>query len=101
MWARSLGQEGPLEEGMATHSSILAWKIPMDRGAWWATVHRVAQSWAPPKLAHTHLCMLFLLSKMLLVHLFIHSFIPFHEQFSNAYSVSSMVPGHAHKKLMD
>ena len=30
----SLGQEDPLEEGMATHSSILAWRIPMDRGAW-------------------------------------------------------------------
>ena len=29
---------------MATHSSILAWGIPMDRGAWWATVHRVAKS---------------------------------------------------------
>ena len=28
MWVRSLGQEHPLEEGMATHSSILAWKIP-------------------------------------------------------------------------
>ena len=33
-----------LEEGMATHSSILAWRIPMDRGAWRATVHRVAKS---------------------------------------------------------
>ena len=41
---QSLGQEDPLEEGMATHSSILAWRIPMDRGPWWATVHRVAQS---------------------------------------------------------
>ena len=40
----SLGQEDPLEEGMATHSSILAWRIPMDRGAWWATVHGVAKS---------------------------------------------------------
>ena len=40
----SLGQEDPLEEGMATHSSILAWRIPMHRGAWWATVHRVAKS---------------------------------------------------------
>ena len=30
---------------MATHSSILAWRIPMDRGAWWATVHGVAKSW--------------------------------------------------------
>ena len=38
-WVRSLGQEEPLEEGMATHSSILAWRIPMDRGAWRATVH--------------------------------------------------------------
>ena len=37
---RCLGQEDPLEKGMATHSSILAWRIPMDREAWWATVHR-------------------------------------------------------------
>ena len=41
---QSLGQEDPLEEGMATHSSILSWRIPKDRGAWWATVHRVAKS---------------------------------------------------------
>ena len=27
---------------MATHSSVLAWRVPMDRGAWWATVHEVA-----------------------------------------------------------
>ena len=40
---RSLGQEDPLEEGMATHSGILAWRIPW-REAWWATVHRVAES---------------------------------------------------------
>jgi len=40
----TLGWEDPLEEGMATHSSILAWRIPMDRGAWLATVHRVAKS---------------------------------------------------------
>ena len=40
-----LGWEDPLEEGMATHSSILAWKIPMDRGAWWSTVHGVTKSW--------------------------------------------------------
>ena len=31
-WAWSLGWEDPLEEGMATLSSILAWRIPMDRG---------------------------------------------------------------------
>ena len=35
-WVRSLDWEDPLEEGMATHSSILAWRIPMDREAWWA-----------------------------------------------------------------
>ena len=33
-WVRFLGWEDPLEEGMATHSSILAWRIPMDRGTW-------------------------------------------------------------------
>ena len=42
---RSLGQEDPLKKEMATHSSIFAWRIPMDRGAWWATVNGVAKSW--------------------------------------------------------
>ena len=41
---RSLGWEDPLEEGMATRSSIFAWRIPMDRGAWQATVHGVTES---------------------------------------------------------
>ena len=45
IWVRLLGREDPLEEGMATHSSILAWRIPMDRGAWQATIHGVARSW--------------------------------------------------------
>ena len=36
--------EDSVVKGMATHSSILAWRIPMDRGAWRATVHRVAKS---------------------------------------------------------
>ena len=45
-WVPSLREEDPLEKKMATHSSILAWKIPsMDRGTWWATVPRVAKSW--------------------------------------------------------
>ena len=44
-WVQSLGWEDLLEEDMATHSSILAWRIPMDRGAWWATVHGVTKSW--------------------------------------------------------
>ena len=42
IWVQSLGREDPLEEGMAIHSSTLAWRIPMDREAWWATVHGVA-----------------------------------------------------------
>ena len=41
---QSLGREDPLEKGMVTHSSILAWKIPIDRGAGQATVHVVAKS---------------------------------------------------------
>ena len=44
-WVLSLDWEDPLEEGMATHSSILAWRIPMDRGAWQAAVHGVTKSW--------------------------------------------------------
>ena len=43
-WVQSLGWEDPLEEGIATHSSILAWRIPMDRGAWQATILGVAES---------------------------------------------------------
>ena len=43
-WVRSQGWEDPLEEGTATHSSFLAWKIRMGREAWWATVQGVANS---------------------------------------------------------
>ena len=42
-WVQSLGWEDPLEEGMVTHSSILGWRIPMDRGAWQTAVHGVAE----------------------------------------------------------
>ena len=42
-WVRFLDWEDPLEEGMATHSSTLAWRIPMDR-VWWATVLGVTKS---------------------------------------------------------
>ena len=45
-WVQSLVWEDALEVGMGTHSSILAWRIPMVRGAWRATVHGVAESWA-------------------------------------------------------
>ena len=40
-----LSLENPLEEGMATHSSILAWRIPIDRGAWRAAILRAGKSW--------------------------------------------------------
>ena len=41
--------EEPLEEDRATHSSSLAWEIPLDRGAWRAMVHGVAKSWTRPR----------------------------------------------------
>ena len=44
-WVQFLDWEDPLDEGMATHSGILAWRITMDKGAWCATVHEVAKSW--------------------------------------------------------
>ena len=43
-WILSLGWEDPLEEGMATHSSLLAWRTPTDRGAWQAAVCGVTKS---------------------------------------------------------
>ena len=48
MWVRSLGWKDPLEEEMATYSSILVWKNPMDWGAWQATGHRFRHGWARP-----------------------------------------------------
>ena len=44
MWVRPLGLEDPLEEGMVTQSGLLAWRIPLDIGAWRATVYRTAES---------------------------------------------------------
>ena len=41
---QSLVGKEPLEKEMATHSSVLAWDNPMDRGAWWAIVHGVTKS---------------------------------------------------------
>ena len=54
MWVQSLGWEDPLEEEMATLSSILAWRIPVDKGVWRATVHGVAQSWTQLKQRNMH-----------------------------------------------
>ena len=60
MWETSemrvpaLGPEDSLEDGMATHSSILAWRIPVDRGAWRATVRGIAKSQTRPEQLKTH-----------------------------------------------
>ena len=42
-WVRFLGREDPLKKEMANHANILDWKNPMNRGAWWATVHGVSE----------------------------------------------------------
>ena len=47
MGVQSLDQKDPLEEGMATHSNILAWRIPVNRGGWEPTIHWVAESNMP------------------------------------------------------
>ena len=52
-WVQSLGREGPLEEKWQTTPVFLA-ADPMDRGAWWATVHRAAQSRTRLKQLSTH-----------------------------------------------
>ena len=48
--------EDPPREGMATHSSIVAWRIPMDTEAWQATIHRAAKSWKWLKQLSMHAC---------------------------------------------
>ena len=53
-WVRSRGQEDPLEEGKATHSSILAWRIPWTEEPGWAAVHGVTQSWTRRSGFHFH-----------------------------------------------
>ena len=53
-WVQSLGWEDSMEEGMAIHSSILAWRIPMNRGSWWATVHGVTKSLTQLKQLSMH-----------------------------------------------
>ena len=58
-WFRSLGWEDPLKDGIATHSSILAWRIPMNRGAWQATVHGGCKELDMTEHTHTHIgCLL-------------------------------------------
>ena len=54
MRVQSLGEEDSLEESLVIHSSILAWRIPMDRGAWCAIVHRVDESDMTEATEHGH-----------------------------------------------
>ena len=53
-WVQSLCWEDPLKESMATHSSILAWRIPVNRRDWWATVHGVTKSQTPLNQLNMH-----------------------------------------------
>ena len=55
MLVRSLGWKDPLQEGMTTLSSILAWRIPMDRGAWLAIVHGGHKEWDTTEVTE-HAC---------------------------------------------
>ena len=59
IWVQSLVWEDPLEEGMATHSSILAWRIPMDRGALGTTVSGVTKSQIGLSNFHFHFSFMF------------------------------------------
>ena len=61
MWVQSLGQEDPLEKGMATHSSILNWRFPWIEER--ATVHGVAKGWTQLSQFHS---LMFELCKLLL-----------------------------------
>ena len=56
-----MGWEDPLEENMATHSRILAWRIPMKREAWWATVPGVTKESDTTEVTELHTCMEWLL----------------------------------------
>ena len=52
-WVQSLGWGDPLEEGRATHSSILTWRIPMNRGAWCTAIHGITESDTTERLSTT------------------------------------------------
>ena len=68
-WGQYLGWKDSLEEGMATHFSILVWRIPMDRGAWWATVYGVTESDTSDQLSIAHICIWYKLERCQLLFL--------------------------------
>ena len=51
---QSLGWEDPLKKGMASHFSVLSWRIRMDREAWLATVYGVTKNWTRLNDLHTN-----------------------------------------------
>ena len=77
-WVQSRGWEDALEECLATHSSILAWRIAMDRRAWQATVHGVTESDTTEWLSTAHIYLqvfsfhwyIFILNRVLLLIFF-------------------------------
>ena len=92
---RSLGREDPLEKGKATHSSTLAWKNPMDGGAWWAAVHGVVKS--QTQLSDlTFTFHFYALEKEIAVHSIILAWrIPWTEEPGGLQSMGSQRVGHA------
>ena len=94
-----LGWENPLEERMATHCSILSWRIPMDRGAWWATVHRpqrIRHHWSDlacmciPLYSNYPLAIYFTCCYVIMLQYyfqFSHSFLPLAAVSANLFSI--------------
>ena len=75
MWVRSLSQEDPLEKGMATHSKYSCLENPMDKGAWRAIVHRVAESWRQLKYLAQHstfVCVCVCVCVCIHTHIYLH-----------------------------
>ena len=85
---RSQGWEGPLEESLATHSSILAWRISLDRGAWRAAVHMVTKSrtWLTDYAQHTQHCVpCTMLSIFHIIYITFYIMFPIYQQGSHAH----------------
>ena len=71
-WVRTLDREDPLEEGMATHSSILAWKIPMDRGTWLQSMGFQRAGHTERLSTHAHICVCVCIHTYISVQLLSH-----------------------------
>ena len=81
------GSGRSLEEGVATHSSILSWRIPLDRGTWRSIVHRVAKSWIRLKQLsmHTHTMYTYMLPHTTIWHRCSYTLHIIHEHILNVY----------------